>query len=122
MTRAGASPFGDRLRRLREAAGLTQEELADRAGLSRDAVSALERGRRRHPQAQTFRALATALGLSEEEVRELRSAAPLRPGGRPVAPVVDPPASLPAPLTNLVGRRRELGELRGLLFDAGAGW
>ena len=36
--------FGSRLRQLREAAGLTQEELALRAGLSPRAISALERG------------------------------------------------------------------------------
>ncbi len=41
--------FGARLRRLREAASLTQEELASRAGLSPNAVSALERGQRKHP-------------------------------------------------------------------------
>src|SRR5215218_6840366 len=101
MTRAGTSPFGDRLRWLREAAGLTQEELADRSGLSRDAVSALERGRRRHPQLQTIRALATALGLSDEDVQTLRSSTPLRPGGGPVAPVAGTSASLPTPLTRL---------------------
>ena len=37
--------FGDLLRRYRLAAGLTQEALAERAGLSSDAVSTLERGR-----------------------------------------------------------------------------
>ncbi len=120
MTRAGTSPFGDNLRRLREAAGLTQEELADRSGLSRDAVSALERGRRRHPQPQTIRALATALGLSDDDVRMLRASTPLRPGGGPTSPVAEPPSTLPTPLTRLVGRQRELEELRQLLFAAGA--
>jgi DNA-binding XRE family transcriptional regulator len=37
------APFGVRLRRLREAAGLTQEELAARAGLSAKGISDLER-------------------------------------------------------------------------------
>ena len=41
--------FGARLKRLRDAAGLTQEELACRAGLTAKAVSALERGVRRRP-------------------------------------------------------------------------
>ena len=40
----GEGPFGDLLRELRAAAGLTQEELAARAGLSPNAVGALERG------------------------------------------------------------------------------
>jgi transcriptional regulator with XRE-family HTH domain len=58
--------FGAHLRRLRQTAGLTQEELAMRAGLSPDAVSALERGLRRRPYPHTVRALAEALELREE--------------------------------------------------------
>ena len=49
MAVAQEGSFGARLRRLREAAGLTQEELASRVGLSSDAVSRLERGQRKHP-------------------------------------------------------------------------
>jgi DNA-binding XRE family transcriptional regulator len=45
--------FGSRLRQLREAAGLTQEELALRAGLSPRAISALERGERQRPYPHT---------------------------------------------------------------------
>ena len=41
--------FSTRLRRFREAAGLTQEELASMAGLSAKAISTLERGARRRP-------------------------------------------------------------------------
>ena len=41
--------FGERLRRYREGATLTQEELAERAGLTAMAISALERGERRRP-------------------------------------------------------------------------
>ncbi len=36
------APFGARLRRLREAAGLTQEELAERAGLTAKGISGLD--------------------------------------------------------------------------------
>ncbi|MBA2618373.1 MAG: helix-turn-helix transcriptional regulator, partial [Rubrobacter sp.] len=50
-------PFGERLRRLREAAGFTQEELASRAGLTAKAVSALERGERKRPYPHTVRSL-----------------------------------------------------------------
>ena len=42
-------PFGARLRRLREAAGLTQEELAVKAGLTAKGVGAIERGERKRP-------------------------------------------------------------------------
>ncbi len=65
MAVAQEGSFGARLRWLREAAGLTQEELASRAGLSSDAVSRLERGQRKHPYPHTVRALADALNLSE---------------------------------------------------------
>ena len=43
------SPFGERLRRLRVAAGLSQEALAERSGLSVQAIGALETGKRRRP-------------------------------------------------------------------------
>ncbi|MFD7558319.1 helix-turn-helix domain-containing protein [Streptomyces sp. NPDC059835] len=48
---------------LRTGAGLSQEELAQAAGLSVRALSDLERGRTRGPQRRTVRALATVLGL-----------------------------------------------------------
>lgn len=48
--------FGDRLRRARDIAGLTQEELGGLAGITREAVARLELGRRR-PLAATADAL-----------------------------------------------------------------
>ena len=81
------APFGTRLRRLREAAGLTQEELASRAGLSATAVSVLERGERKRPYPHTVRSLADALGLSEDERASLLAAVP----GRVAAPEITPP-------------------------------
>src|SRR5262249_17782654 len=59
--------FADLLRRYRQAAGLTQEELAARAGLSARAISDLERGVRTAPRKDTVTLLANALGLSTEE-------------------------------------------------------
>ncbi len=56
--------FGEKLRQLREAAGLTQEELAERAGLTPKGIGALERGDRKRPYPNTVRALADALGLT----------------------------------------------------------
>src|SRR5262252_2434218 len=58
-----ARPFGVLLQRHRVAAGLSQEELAERAGLSRRGISDLERGVRRAPYPATVRRLAEALGL-----------------------------------------------------------
>ena len=52
------APFGVKLKELREAAGLTQEELASRDGLTAKAMSALERGEGRSPYTHTVRALA----------------------------------------------------------------
>ena len=105
-------PFGAHLRRLREASGITQEELAERSGLSPDAVGALERGLRKRPYPHTVRSLAKALGLSEEERGSLLAAVPKR--AVPRAPLV-PSSVLPAPLTPLVGRERETGEILSLL-------
>ncbi len=56
----GGADFGARLRALREAAGLTQEDLASKAGLTAKAVSAPERGERRRPYPHTVRSLAGA--------------------------------------------------------------
>ena len=49
MSNARTTDFGARLKRSREAAELTQEELASKAGLTAKAISALERGERSDP-------------------------------------------------------------------------
>ena len=56
--------FAGLLRHLRDSAGLTQEELADRARVGVNTISELERGRHLRCQVQTARRLAAALGLS----------------------------------------------------------
>ncbi len=58
-----AVPFGRLLRRLRIDAGLTQEELAERARLSYRSISDLERGISLAPRKETIRLLADALNL-----------------------------------------------------------
>lgn len=67
MSAEQSSPFGLLLKRHRLAAGLSQEELASRAGLSPHGISDLERGARRAPRPSTTRLLAEALGLSEDD-------------------------------------------------------
>lgn len=110
------APFGARLRRLRETAGLTQEELASRAGLSPNAISALERGARRRPYPHTVRSLADAPGLAEDERAALLAAAgPERDEPASPAPGIAPGSALPRPATPLVGREKELEGVRGLL-------
>ena len=79
------------LRRWRERAALSQEELATRAGLTAKAVSALERGERRRPHPHTLRALAAALGLDDADRAALTAAA------RPEAAAVGPGAATARP-------------------------
>ena len=64
-----AIPVARAIREARESAALTQRELATRAGLSLQALSNLERGRVLLPRVHTLRALASALGLRDAEVR-----------------------------------------------------
>ena len=78
-----------RLRALREAAGLSQEELAERAGLSSHAISALERGTRTRPYPHTVRALCDALGADADARAALIAAVPART--RSTRPVTPPP-------------------------------
>jgi predicted ATPase/DNA-binding XRE family transcriptional regulator len=121
--REAAKPteFGRRLRGLREAAGLSQEELAARAGLTAKGIGALERGERRHPQPHTLRSLAGALDLSEADRNAFFAAAPKRAGGASSPPEgkVDTfalPATLPAaPPTLLLGRERDVAAVLSLL-------
>src|SRR6202034_232201 len=72
---SGSSDFGKLLRHHRLAAGLSQEALAERARMSSDGISALERGHRRTPQRETVALLAGALALDDEQRHALEAAA-----------------------------------------------
>jgi transcriptional regulator with XRE-family HTH domain len=72
--------FGERLRRYRITAGLTQETLAERTGLSVRGIADLERGARRFPHVDTVRRLAEALELAPAD-RAALVAAGQRAGG-----------------------------------------
>lgn len=109
-------PFGPLLRQFRRAAGLTQEALAERSGLSVRAIRALETGERQTPYPHTLGQLARALRLSATDRARLSAAVAPRVG--PARPVETRPApALPMALTTLVGRDRDLGELRRLLGE-----
>jgi predicted ATPase len=95
---------------------LSQEALARRAGLSTDAVAALERGRRTRPRAFTLGLLADALALGAADRARLVSAA-AAPSGPPARPG-SPEWPRPTWLTSFVGRQRELAEVRHLLAQA----
>ena len=83
MAGPDAVSFAALLKRQRLAAGLTQEALAERAGLSAKAVSDLERDPARTPRLGTVTLLADALGADPERRAELLAAA--RPASRPPA-------------------------------------
>ena len=95
--------FGELLRQRRLAAGLTQEALAERAGISAKAVSDLERDPDRTPRLDTIGLLADALDLGAGERAGLLAAArPPSPDGVERARVIRAP--IPRPLTPLIGR------------------
>ena len=116
---APSATFGEQLKHYRERAGLTQEELGERAGLTASAIGMLERGERRQPYPHTVRQLAAALALADTERDALIGAVPRRGGNAtPGAPAVGPQAplaGLPGSLTALIGRERELAVTRTLL-------
>jgi predicted ATPase/transcriptional regulator with XRE-family HTH domain len=124
MATARTASFGDVLRRYRRAAGLTQEELAARAGLSPHTISALERGVNRAPHHDTVTLLAEALALAPDDHATLQAAGRQRTHALVVLPVAGPappplrarpPHNLPAPLTPLIGRERDVAATVALL-------
>lgn len=123
--------FGEFLLRERRRAGLTQEELAERAGMTPRAISDLERGVVRRPRRRTVQNLAAALGVGAGDYAAfVRSASSGRSGAQvapvtsvaapvdvpvlmdlPVSVEVPAPAQLPADVTPFVGRRGEVAAL-----------
>ena len=78
--------FAARLRRLREAAGVSQADLADRSGMHRFGVAKLEQGLR-EPAWATVQALAKALGVNCLAFTDEAPAFPVVSGGeRPAKP------------------------------------
>jgi tetratricopeptide (TPR) repeat protein/transcriptional regulator with XRE-family HTH domain len=122
--------FAELLRQLRAEAGLTQEELADVAGLSPRSVSDLERGIHRTAHKDTAGQLADALGLAEPS-RALFVAAAR--GRRPVTEVLAArqgqaqgafqaaaSRTLPRDVAAFTGRQAELAQLMGTLAGTAA--
>lgn len=93
------------MRRLRIDGGWTQQELAERAGISVEAVATLERGTRRSPRRDTLDRLADALDLSgEDRIRFLTV------GHRP--PATDGAVITANAPSRLSGSAREAGKRR----------
>ena len=104
--------LADLLRSLRNDARLSQEALAERAGLSARTVSDIECGAARSPRAITLSLLAEALGLDEPGRDRLRAAAR---DGRVRAPARQ--SELPLPDMALIGRERECTACVAALVD-----
>ena len=93
---------------------MSQEELAERSGLSVRGISDLERGARTSPRLETVRLIADALELSSDDRSLLLAAARPEIASEPEA-VQEPPPNRtlempipPLPPTRLVGRQQEL--------------
>jgi transcriptional regulator with XRE-family HTH domain len=107
--------FGPLLRERRQAVGLTLEQLAEQSGVSVRAISDMERGRSRGPQARTVEALADALGLIGNDRSDLVDAA-----GRGRSRATLRPRSTLPPVDDLfVGRSAERRRLSAALIGAG---
>jgi predicted ATPase/DNA-binding XRE family transcriptional regulator len=121
MSSVDRAIFGDLLRRARRAAELSQEELAERAGLSARAISDLERGVNRVPRRDTLEMLADALSINAEQRRQwerMRRAAAAdasTAAQRAARPSEQPAASPPMPLTELLGREQAVADVCRLL-------
>ncbi|MFJ9708877.1 AAA family ATPase [Streptomyces sp. NPDC101234] len=106
--------FGEMLRELRRTAGLTQEGLAEAAGLSARSIRDLERGRRERPQRRTVELLVSALALAEADAAALLA---VGRSGRQGGPEADDGVTGPG----LLDRRSQLAVLERAAGEARAG-
>jgi transcriptional regulator with XRE-family HTH domain len=120
----GAGGFGSRLRDCRTSSGLSQQELAERSGLSIRAISKLECGWTRWPYPGSVDRLADALGLRDAARTEFMVTAGRRLGhgagpAGPRAGDVYIPRLLPALSPAFTGRAGELATLSRMLDEPG---
>lgn len=118
MSTATENSFGNLLRSYRRAAGLSQEELAERANLSARTISDLERGLKAVPHRETVRLLGEALDLTPDDLARFDGSISRRRGQRPDASSAEDvrlSGHLPVPPTPMIGREREQAEVMRLL-------
>jgi transcriptional regulator with XRE-family HTH domain len=118
MSQRELYPLSALVRRFRLTAGFSQEELAERSGLSARAISDLERGLSVRPRLETIRMLAEGLGLRDSERASLIAAA--RPELRAhsddsvtedTTRFGNPPVDLPTLPGRLIGREADVADL-----------
>jgi transcriptional regulator with XRE-family HTH domain len=69
--------FGEKIRELRQSKGLSQEELAFRAGVHRNYLGGIERGER-NPALDNMAAIAKALGVDLSELLRFERNKPVK--------------------------------------------
>jgi transcriptional regulator with XRE-family HTH domain len=101
-----AAWFAGRLRELRDAAGLTQQQLADKAGLAVGVIRKLER-REHRPTWETVLTLCQALGVTCEAFTQEPAERPPATPGRPKKQADEPPLAEERPIgTSKRGKRK----------------
>ncbi len=111
--------FAPLLRAARQRAGMTQQQLAERAGISVRAVSDLERGINRAPRARTLSLMAGALGLPGDERDRWQAICALdSPIDQLQSVTTNHTQPLSRPLTSFVGRDDEVRDVSELLTQA----
>jgi len=120
--------FASLLRQLRSDAGLTQEQLAEAAGLSPRSISDLERGVNLTARRDTTRLLADALGLTGAARAGFETVARgRRPGAEPprgqaaATSTATATRTLPRDISSFTGRELELSQLLQAVTDAAGG-
>ncbi len=115
----GQAAFASLLKRFRVAAGLSQQTLADRALVSVQAISALERGYRKAPYRHTIDRLVTALELDDRSRAEFEEAAAQarERGPLPSHRLASRTDNLPRRLTSFFGGPAVIDKVVSLLAD-----
>ena len=126
MSGSAAPTLSELLRTFRVRAGLTQAALAEKAGLSEQAISVLERGTRTRPRIDTIRSLTAALSLTPGEADQFLAVARGKLGkpsqkaakGSPAAAdQAVTPWQLPPTAPDFTGRAAQVDAILSVLRD-----
>ncbi|TDO63929.1 transcriptional regulator with XRE-family HTH domain [Kribbella sp. VKM Ac-2571] len=124
MSGSALPTLSELLRTFRIRAGLTQAALAEKAGLSEQAISVLERGTRSRPRIDTVRSLTAALALTPTEADQFLSVArgklgtPRTPPKEPAADQLPTPWQLPPAAPDFTGRAAQVDAILSVLRDS----